>query len=132
MTYEQYCPSSSTAYFLHFPNRFLLKLRITYSQDLIDNKNFRFKVSRHRKTESNSHSRRIPFYRRINIALTTGEINDFIKLACNLSLAHTHDSPIHEDILASSHLRMETRTHLKERTDTATGTNTADSWAGYF
>ena len=96
----------------HLAYRFLLELRIAYRKHFIHHQYLRLQKRCHSKSQPHRHSRAVTLHRRVDIPFTTAEIDDLVQLALYLRAGHAQDSAVHEDILPSRHLAMETRPQL--------------------
>src|SRR5438128_340018 len=88
-------------------------------------------MGRHRECKPHVHSARVPFYRCIEKFFDLGKIDDLIKLAFNLSLGHSENSAIQEDVFTSSQLGMKSGADLKKRSDSSANADLSLGWIGY-
>ena len=84
-------------------------------------------MRRNSKPQADCHTRGIAFDRGIDIAFTTGEIDNLIQFSRDLRLAHSHNGPVHIDVLPAGHLRMETGSDFQKSANSAAGTDGSDS-----
>ena len=72
----------------------------------------------------------IALNRGVDIAFTAAEVNDLIQFALYLCAAHAQDCSVHEDILSSRHLTMETRANFQEGANSTMRPNRARGRTG--
>ena len=126
MTDEQYGPPFTAAYVLHFANGFFLEFSITNGKNFVHDKDFRIKMSCDSKSKAHGHTGGIALYGSVYVALTTGEVHNFVQFSGYLGLGHSHNGAVHINIFATGHFRMEARTHFKESADASACADCAD------
>ena len=105
----------------HLADGFLLELGIADSKDFVNDEDLGFQESRDGEAQTDGHTGGITLDRGIDIAFTTGEIDDLIQFGLDLIAGHAEDSAVHEDILPTGHLAMEAGADFKQRAYTAMG-----------
>ena len=106
---------------MHLADGLFLELGVTYGEDFIYDEDLGVEMRGNCDTEADGHAGRVALYRRIDIALAAGEVDDLIELARDLGLGHAHDRTVHVDVLAAHHFRMEAGADFEERGDAASG-----------
>ena len=112
MTNEEDCSALALGNVFHLTYRFLLELRIAHRKHFIHHQYLRLQESSHREAQTDRHTATIALNRRVDIAFAAAEVDDLIQFGLDLAAGHAEDGAVHEDILPTRHLAMETRAHL--------------------
>ena len=114
----------------HLADGFLLELGIADGEDFVHDKDLRVQEGSYGEAQTDSHTGGITFDRGVDIAFTTGEIDDLVQFGLDLITGHAEDGAVHEDILPTRHLAMEAGADLQEGTNTTVGTDSAGRRTG--
>jgi len=114
----------------HLSDGFLLELGIADGEDFVHDEDLGIEEGCYGEAKTDSHTGGITLHWGVDIALTTGEIDDLVQLGLDLITRHAEDGAVHEDVLATRHLAMEAGADLQERTDTTVSTDSASGGAG--
>src|SRR3989338_8540022 len=101
----------------HFPETFLLELRVADGEHLVHQKNIRLKVRRDGECQAHVHAARIALDRRVEEFLDAGELDDLVEFLSDFLAPHAEDCSIEKNILPSGKLRVKASADLKERRD---------------
>src|SRR5262249_21590928 len=129
VAYEKNRPPAA-GHFRHFPQAFLLKFEVADRKYLVINQDLGVKMRRHSKSETNIHSRAVPFYRCVEELLDLGEANDFVEFTADFGAAHAEDRPVQINVLAPCQFRMEAGSDLEQAGDPAIDRNPACAGLG--
>src|SRR6266496_4111995 len=132
MAYKQNSSSVLHAYIFHFSQTFFLKLCVAYRQYLINDQNIRFKMGCYCKCQTHIHTAAVSFYRCIDIPFHSRKINYLIKLTLNLAPHHTEYGSIEKNIVPARELRVKSRSHFQQRSNTSFYFYLSRSWRSYF
>ena len=121
MTYEKDGAALALAHVFHLTDGFFLELCIADGEDFVHYQYLRLQESRYGEAQTDSHTRAITFHRGVDISLTAGEIDDLVQLGLYLVPAHAEDGAVHEDILPTRHLPVESCADLQEASNSAMG-----------
>src|SRR5688572_2623113 len=100
MADEQY-RSTTSGDFSHAAQTFTLEGGVSDGKDLIDDQNLRLQMSGHGERQSNIHAAGIAFHGSVDESFDLGEGDDLVKLAFDLSPAHSQNRAIEKGILAT-------------------------------
>ena len=123
MTNEEDCSALALGDVFHLTYRFLLELGIADGEDFVNDEDFGFEEGSYGEAQTDCHTGGITLNRGVDIPFAAAEVNDLVQLGLDLCTAHAQDSSVHEDILPSRHLAMETCADFEEGADTAVGTD---------
>ena len=118
MANKQDC-SAEPRYVLNFLQTFLLKLRITDRQHLVDDQDLRLQMRRDGEGQAHIHSATVALDRRVEEFLDLGKGDDLIELARDLLPAHAEDRAIQEDVLATGQFGVKAGADLEQAADAA-------------
>ena len=114
----------------HLADGFLLELGIADGEDFVHDEDLGFEEGRYGEAQTDSHTGGITLHGGVDIAFTTGEIDDLIQFGLDLITRHAEDGAVHEDILPTGHLAVETGADFQQGAYTAMGTDSAGRWTG--
>jgi hypothetical protein len=89
-----------------------LKKIVTNTQHLVDEQNIRVDVSRDGKPEPSKHSRRIPFYRRIDKLFESLKIDDSIEALLDFVSCHSQNRAIKINIFSTGQILVKPSANL--------------------
>src|SRR5438874_2410013 len=92
---------------LHFPDAFLLKLRVADSQHLIDDQDLRFQMRRDSKCQANIHAAGVAFHWSVDELVYFSESHDIVEFPANLGAVHSEDGTVEKNVFAARQLGME-------------------------
>ena len=105
--------------FLHAVDALVLEVDISDGEDFVHNHDLAFKVRSNRKAKLDVHSARITLDRRVYELPYLGELNDLIKLLCNLFLRHAEDRAVEINVLLAGKLAMKSRSDFEHGSDSS-------------
>ena len=82
------------------------------------------------EAEAHHHATAVTLYRSIDISLAAAKVDYLVQFARDFLLGHAEDGTVEVDVLAAGHLGVESGADLKERADTAAGTDGAGGGGG--
>ena len=132
VAYEQDGASLAAADVLHLADGFFLEFGIADGQDFVDDQYFRVEEGSYGKTKSDGHARAVSFDGGVDISFTAAEVDNLVQFAGNFGFGHAKDGAVEEDVFASGHLLVESRSHFEQGADTASGTDGACGGTGDF
>ncbi len=101
-------------YIIKLSEAFFLKICISDSENLVNNKNFRIQMSRNCKSKPHIHAAGIPLYRSIDELSDFGKLHNLIKLGPNFSTAHPKNCPVEKNVLSPGEFRMKPGTNFQQ------------------
>lgn len=119
MAHEQYSSAFAFGDILHLADGFLLELGIADSQNLVHHQDLGVEVRSNSEAQTDHHTATIALNRGVQVTLAAREIDDLIELSGDLLFGHAQNGAVHEDILPTRHLLVETRADLQEAGDAA-------------
>ena len=132
MAHKQHGTAFAVGDVLHLADGFLLEFGIAYGEDFVHNEDFGVEMGGNSETQPNHHTTAITLYGSVQIAFAARESNDFIEFGGDFLFGHTEYGSVHIDILTTSHLLMETRTYLQQRSDTSAGADSTGGGGSHF
>jgi hypothetical protein len=103
----------------HLAKAFFLEINVADGEDLINEEDFRFKVSGNGKSKADVHAGGVVFDLRVDEFFELGKGDDFVELAFDFALAHTEDGAGEKRVLSAGELGMEAGSYFEKAADAA-------------
>ncbi|MDT4860397.1 hypothetical protein FQZ97_949560 [compost metagenome] len=93
----------------------VLKLGITYREDLVGQEAPWFDVDGHREPQAHAHSRRVVLHGDVDEVVQAGKVHDVVESTAGLLVAESEQAGVQEDVLGAGQFMVEPHPQLDER-----------------
>src|SRR5207249_6763431 len=119
VAHEQHRAAFAPRDFPHLSQAFLLKLGVTDSENFVNNQNFRVQMCSNSERQADIHSRRVAFYRSVDVSLDSGKIDNLVELAPYLRFRHSKNCAVKENVFPAGQLGMKPSSDFQQARDAA-------------